>query len=179
MSRGWLHTLTHRYCPATASPKSLAGATKGHRWSWGHCRGCRGCPQAGPALLRARKCLAREGLLTKINKPEQRCFCKKKNKYWMYTHGGVRTRTRSRAEGLKPSALLGSGVAGNGSEQCELILVPWGGDSPVPWHPNTWAPQGSRLGPPGVVGTGTGMGTGAGMGSESPYPGHSSTQEPC
>lgn len=47
----------------------------------------------------------------------------------MYTHGGVRTRTRSRAEGLKPSASLGSGVAGNGSEQRELLLVPWG---PVP-----------------------------------------------
>lgn len=82
----------------------------------------------------------------------------------MYTHRGVRTRTRSRAEGLKPSALLGSGVAGNGSEQCALILVPWGGTAPflgtpIPGHPNAavWAV-------PVWWGQGRGWGQGQGWG---------------
>lgn len=49
-------------------------------------------PPTRPGPQRARKCFTREGLLTKINKPEQRYFCKMKNKYQRYRQGGRRHR---------------------------------------------------------------------------------------
>lgn len=105
-------------------------------------------PPSRPGPQRARKCFTREGLSTKINKPEQRYFCKMKNKYQTQRQSGRRA---------EPS------FPGPESNCCALgphrrfernpinIPIPGSGG-----EPSAGAPPGCR----GLTGMGTRMGRG-------------------